>query len=115
MKKNIGAMHNEFPYPELINGKTATTPATKNLFKGNPNANKLDQHRAKIFHAFTAKNLFLSQCYHLEIKLTVAFLCTQGKSPDDDNWKKLVRLLSYLYCTKYFFLTSKATNLSIVQ
>ena len=90
MEKCIDAMHNKFPFPQLIKNKTVTTPATKNLFKINPNANKLDQHRAKIFHAFTAKNLFLSQRSRSDIKLTVAFLCTQVKSPNEDDWKKLL-------------------------
>ena len=44
MEKCIDAMCHKFPFPELIKNKTVTTPATKNLFKINPNANKLDQH-----------------------------------------------------------------------
>ena len=115
MEKYIDAMYNKFPFPELIKNKTATTPATKNLFKINPDANKLEQHQAKIFHAFTAKNLFLSQHSHLDVKLTVAFLCTQVKSPDGDNWKKLLQLLIYLHCTKHLYLTLEATNLAIVK
>ena len=37
MEKCIEAMHNKFPFPKLIKNKTATAPATKNLFKINPN------------------------------------------------------------------------------
>ena len=44
MEKYIKVMNNKFPFPELLIDKTATTPATKNSFKVNPNATKLDQH-----------------------------------------------------------------------
>ena len=90
MEKFIEAMHNKFPFPELIKNKTATTPTTENSFKINPNAKKLDQQQADIFHTFTAKNLFLSQCSRLDIMLTVAFLCTRVRSPNEDDWKKLI-------------------------
>ena len=110
MEKYIEVMNNKFPFPELINNKEVTTPATVNLFKVNPNATKLDPMRTDIFHSFTAKNFFLSQCSHLDIMLTVTFCCTQGKAPDEDDWKKLLRLLIYLYCTKHLFLTLEATN-----
>ena len=88
---------------------------TKNLFKIDINANKLDQHRAEIFHAFTAKNLFSSQHSHLDTKLTVAFPCTWVKSPDEDDWKKLLWSLFCLHCTKHLHLILEATNPAIVQ
>ena len=47
--------------------------------------------------------------------LTVAFLCTRVKSPDEDDWKKLLRLLICLKCTKHFYLTLEADNLHVVQ
>ena len=115
MEKYIEAMHNEFPYPEQIKNKTVTTPASENLFKINPNATKLDNQQADIFHTYTAKNLFLSQRSRLDIMLTVAFLCTRVRHPDEDDWKKLLRLLIYLHCTKHLFLTLEANNLSIVK
>ena len=47
--------------------------------------------------------------------LTVAFLCTQVKSPDEDNWKKLLRLSIHFQTTKHLFLTLEASNSSIVK
>ena len=108
-------MNNEFPFPKSIDSKMATTPASEHLFEVNPNATKLDPEHADIFHSFIAKNLFSSQRSRLDIMLTVAFLCTQVKSPDENDWKKLLRSLICLNCTKHLFLTLKATNSSIVQ
>lgn len=106
---------NNSPHPEQIKNETVTTPASENLFEINPNAKKLDNQQADIFHTHTAKNLFLSQRSRLDIMLTVAFPCTRVRHPDEDDWKKLLRLLIYLHCTKHLFLTLEANNLSIVK
>ena len=47
MEKYIDAMNKEFPFPELIQDKKVTTPATEFLFKVNPDATKLDSTRAE--------------------------------------------------------------------
>ena len=43
------------------------------------------------------------------------FLCTRVKESDEDDWKKLIRLIRYLRLTKNLYLTLEATNLSIVR
>ena len=79
MEKHVEAMLTKFSFPELINNKTASTPASEHLFKVNPNTTKLDSECADIFHKFVAKNLFLSQRSHLDIMSTVASLCNPGQ------------------------------------
>ena len=42
--------------------------------------------------------------------MTVIFLCTRVKEPDKDNWKKLIRVLSYLNGTRKLFLKIGINN-----
>jgi len=39
--------------------------------------------------------------------MAVAFLCTRVQAPDDDDYKKLARVMQYLCCTKQMTLTIK--------
>ena len=39
-------------------------------------------------------------------------MCTSIKNPDEDDWKKLIRLLCYLNGTCNLFLTLEADNLT---
>jgi hypothetical protein len=74
----------------------ANTPAAKHLFKVNDEAEPLTQRQATIFHNFVAKCLFLMKCARPDISTAVAFLTTRVKGPDQDDWKKLKRMIRYL-------------------
>jgi hypothetical protein len=74
----------------------ANTPAAEHLFKVNEEATSLDQEQATIFHNFVAKCLFLTKRARPDISTAVAFLTTRVKGPDQDDWKKLVRMIRYL-------------------
>ena len=71
-------------------------PAVTYLVNMNKKGKKLDRECQEIFHATMAKALFLSCRSRPDIKCTVLFLCTRVKEPDEDDWKKLIRLLHYL-------------------
>jgi hypothetical protein len=75
-----------------------TTPATDNLFKirSKEEAIPLGKEKAKTFHSTVAKLLFLAKRGRPDILLAVSFLTTRVKEPDEDDWKKLIRVLSYL-------------------
>ena len=45
----------------------------------------------------------------------IAFLSTRVREPDEDDWKKLVRLLRYLKGTRDLFLTLQADDSSLVK
>ena len=47
-----------------------------------------------------AKGLFLCKRLRADIQTTIAFLTTQVREPDKDDWKKLKRLVQYLHATK---------------
>ena len=50
-----------------------------------------------------------------DIQTVVAFLTTRVKSPDEDNWEKLKRVLKYLNSTKHLNLTISVENLGILK
>jgi Reverse transcriptase (RNA-dependent DNA polymerase) len=76
------------------------TPAATHLFNINEIATKLNANEAEKFRQITAKLLFLSERGRPDIQTAVAFLTTRVKGPDEDDKKKLARVLVYLNCTK---------------
>lgn len=80
--------------------RSAKTPAAGHLFNVNLEARKLPEASAQIFHQLVAKLLYLSRCSRQDIQTAVTFLCTRVQAPDEDNHKKLARVMQYLCCTK---------------
>ena len=58
-----------------------------------------------LFHNMTAKALYICKRSRPDIQPAVSFLTTRVKAPDQDNWKKIVRMLGYLKGTKTLVLT----------
>ena len=107
MDEYIEALIDEFP--EKVIG-SAVTPATEALFKVNEDGTKLGEEKAQQFHTTVAKALFLCKRARPDIQVAVAFLTTRVTEPDEDDWKKLVRLVKYLNGTKTLKLTLNASN-----
>ncbi len=103
-------------FPELIVGKAAT-PAGDRLFdiRDQKDARLLDEERAVAFHHTTAQLLFMATRARRDIQTTVAFLTTRVKSPDEDDWGKLKRVLRYLNGTKYLKLRISMNDLGILK
>ena len=87
--------------------------AADHLFQVCPpfDAKLLPEEQAQAFHHTTAQLLFLSRV-HCDIQTTVAFLTTQVKAPDEDDWGKLKRVLKYLSGTRHLCLILSADSLS---
>ena len=102
----------------LINSNiktSATTPATNYIFKVNNQCNKLSKEKSEVFHTYVAKGLFLCKRARPDIQLAIAFLCTRVKQPDEDDWKKLIRMLNYLNGTKNLYLTLEMDEAKIIK
>jgi hypothetical protein len=56
----------------------------------------LSQERAEHFHSIVAKLLYICKRCRLDIQNAVAFLTTRVSKPDEDDWRKLKRVLQYL-------------------
>ena len=103
-------------FPEAITG-TAATPAAGHLFKVRDQEDRktIDEERARVFHHAVAQLLFVTLRCHKGIQNAVAFLSTRVKDPDEDDWRKLKRLLKYLRGTLYLPLILEIENLKILS
>jgi len=90
--------------PEEMAGESAT-PAGNHLFNINPEAVRLSLPESELFHHYVAKLLFLCKRARPDIQTAVAFLSTRVKSPDQDDLKKLYRVMRYLRFTQHLPLT----------
>jgi hypothetical protein len=94
--------------------ETAPTPAPEDLFaegEGEP----LEKQRAEEFHTFVAKGLFACKRARPDIHPTIAVLCTRVKQPNEDDWKKLHRLMKYINGTRKDKLILAADNLHVIK
>ena len=57
--------------------RTASSPATKSLFKVDEPAKRLGAHESKVFHSVVAKLLYVSIRARVDLLLAIAFLCTR--------------------------------------
>ena len=89
-------------------GGIAATPAAEHMFKTRSDAGYLDQETAELFHHVTAQLLYRGRP---DIRNAVSFLCTRVKSPDNDDYKKLHRVIKYRRKTKFLCLTMEADRL----
>ncbi len=113
MNKYVEGCLEEF---ELDNAelKIVNTPATDNLFRirNEEEMLLLNKEKKVQFHSTVAKLLFLAKRGRPDILLAVSFLTTRVKAPDEDDWKKLLRVLGYLKGTVDFDLTISCKDLN---
>ena len=90
--------------PSSMDG-TAATPAAPHLFKVNTKDPKaLDKERKDMFVHLVMQGLYLSQRGRPDIRTAISFLCGRLTCPDEDDYKKLTRLIRYLRHTLYMCL-----------
>lgn len=75
--------------------RAVNTPATNYLFRVR-DIEKVLGKRMKLIHSVVAKRIFVAKRARPDILLPVSVLTTRVKEPDCDDWRKLIRLLSYL-------------------
>ena len=75
---------------------TVTSPAADHLFTVNEARKKLTQAQSEMFHHNVAKLLFLCKWARPDIQTAAAFLTTRVTAPDEDDYKKLARVMRYL-------------------
>jgi hypothetical protein len=85
--------------PKEMRG-SATTPAANHLFQVNQvNPVPLNTEKAEIYVHIVMQLLYLSQRARPDIHTAVSFLCGRLTKPDEDDYKKLARVLKYLDST----------------
>jgi hypothetical protein len=100
--------------PDEMKGE-APSPAANHLFTVDNSQEKVSKEKAQLFHTYVAKTLFLCKRARPDLQTAVAFLCTRVQSCDEDDIKKLIRMLQFLRATKDDYLTLSATSLHNVR
>jgi hypothetical protein len=95
--------------------RSAATPAKKNLFDVDENAEPLSRKKSENFHSVVAKLLYVSKRSRLDIQLAVAFLCTRVSCSTEQDWQKLKRVLEYLRGTLDEYLTLGADDIGMMK
>ena len=75
-------------------------PRTTRLFNINIESKSLDKNRKDIFHTFVMKCMFLAKRVRPDLLMGISFLSTRVLKSNEEDWKKLIRLFSYLKNTK---------------
>jgi hypothetical protein len=93
---------------------TAPTPAAEDLFAAG-DGDDLEKQRSEEYHTFVAKGLFACKRARPDIHPAIAVLCTRVKKPNEDDWKKLHRLLKYINGTRKDKLILSADDLHVIK
>ena len=93
----------------------ATSPAPTHLFQVSTELPPISETNRKLFHKIVAKLLFIANRARPDIMVAVSFLTSRVTSATDEDWKKLKRLLCYLYSTIELPLTISIDNVSITK
>jgi hypothetical protein len=101
-------------YEKPIKGK-AKTPAAENLFVVRDDAVPLVESERKNFHSVFALTLWLGSMVRPDILVALSFLGKRTTKADEDDSKKLERLLSYLKRTRELVLTLGVDTMNIVK
>ena len=101
--------------PASMDGKV-TTPAAAHLFKVNIDDPKLlNKEKQEVFVHLVMQGLYLSQRGWPDIRMVISFLCSHLNCPDEDDYKKLTRLIRYLRHTLYLCLVLGKDNSDSIQ
>jgi hypothetical protein len=85
--------------PKEMRG-SAATPAANHLFQVNEvNPIPLGKEQSETYVHIVMQLLYLSQRAHPDIRTAVSFLCGRLTKPDEDDYKKLTRVMKYLDST----------------
>ena len=79
---------------------SARTPALNNLYVTSPTAKPLIREKQQLFHSVVMEIHYLAKRVFPQVMTTIAYLATRVLTPDEDDEKKLDRLLAYLYRVK---------------
>ena len=79
---------------------TVLTPAAAQLFDTSDTAKKLTSDESKVFHSKVMKLFYLAKRVRPDILLPIQFLSTRVAAPDEQDSRKVDRVLKYLNGTK---------------
>jgi hypothetical protein len=93
---------------------TAPTPAAEDLFAAG-DGDDLERQRSEEYHTFVVKGLFACKRARPDIHPTIAVLCSRVKKPNENDWKKVQRLLKYINGTRKDKLILSTDDLHVIK
>ena len=111
MREYVNELIKDFPASMTDN---IECPWTTKLFNINEKSKLLNKERRETFHTFVIKCMFLGKRARPDILVGISFLSTRVSMTNEEDWKKLIRVMSYLKHTKDIVLcleTDDAQNL----
>mmetsp|Transcript_73676 Transcript_73676/g.213428 ORF Transcript_73676/g.213428 Transcript_73676/m.213428 type:complete len:334 (-) Transcript_73676:1990-2991(-) len=82
-------------FPEKLTGKT-NCPWNENLFRVDDTKKKLSKEKAKIFHTFVMKAMFLGKHARQDLLPGITFMATRMREPNEGDWIKLKKMMNFL-------------------
>jgi hypothetical protein len=82
--------------PKEMRGRAVTPAATHLLQINTANPVPLGKEKAALYVHIVMQLLYLSQRARPDIRTAVSFLCSRLLQPDEDDYKKLARVMKYL-------------------
>jgi len=110
----VQSMIDNFPKAAL-KGPPVASPWSDNLFQVKEDSPLLAPKDKEQFHTTTAQALFLTKRARPDIGPAVAYCTTRVREPNEDDWKKIVRMMRFLNQTKKDRLTLRADGSGIMH
>ena len=82
-------------FPEILSDKIKC-PWTSRLFNNSKDGKAIQHHKKEIYHTYVMKCMFLAKRGRPDILTGVSVLSIRVQNPNEEDWNKLKRLLSYL-------------------
>ena len=76
--------------------EVVTSPAQRHLREVNPECNPLSTKKSQSFHTIVQTLLWIMKRARPDLETAVGFLCTRVSKSDEDDWKKLRRVIAYV-------------------
>ena len=88
-------------------------PSKGDLFSVDPNSSLLDQQKAKAFHTFVARVLYVTRKVRMDLSAIASFLSSRVQQPTEEDDKKLTKLLQYLFDLTYVPILTRHTEFTL--
>jgi hypothetical protein len=95
--------------------KPVNTPASQYLFHVDKKCVKINEKDRKNLHSIVAKLLFVAKRARPDTQVPIVFLTSRVTKANEDDWKKLKRLLEYLQGSLDMPLTLSIDNMSVLK
>ena len=100
---------------DLSEVRKTPQPWSEKLFRVNASSPLLDKDKAEQFHTMVAKGLFVTKRARQDIQPAIAFLCTRVKTPTDEDWGKLRKMVKFLEQTQNDCLILRSDKTNVIK